>query len=40
MSTILITNAQIINEGKVTSGGVLIQNKLIERILPGRLHPL
>ena len=35
MSTILITNAQIINEGKVTSGGVLIQNKLIERILPG-----
>ena len=34
MSTILITNALMVNEGKQTAGSVLIQNELIERILP------
>lgn len=34
MSTILIANALIINEGKLTAGSVLVQNSLIEKILP------
>lgn len=34
MSTILITNALMINEGRRTAGSVLIHNDLIEKILP------
>jgi dihydroorotase len=40
MSTILITNALMINEGSQTAGSIFIHHGLIEKILPGDHSPL
>jgi len=39
MSTTLITNARIVNEGKQFSGSLLIRDDRIDRIWPGESAP-
>ncbi len=37
MASILIQNVQIVNEGKITRGNIIIEGKTIQKILPGVL---